>query len=144
MKKAAPKPTSPAAESAPPKKARTGGKPEHVPTPQTRNLVQLAMLNDMTHKQAAKLVGINEETLRRRYPDELEHGKARLLSMVAANLYRIAQQQGDLKAALTASIFVLKSKGGWNDRAAQADAEVEAPGGIKVRLRIGDRPTEGA
>lgn len=140
MKKAPKQP--PAHQPAPVKKPRSGGKPEHVPTDKDRNLVSLAMLNDMTHKQAARLVGINEETLRKHYADELEHGKARLLSMVAANLYRIAQQTANMKAALTASIFVLKSKGGWNDRAAHGEAEVETPSGVKVRLRIGDRPTQ--
>lgn len=123
--------------TAPPRKKP--GPVGHVPTAQTRNLVSLAMLNDMTHAQAARLVEIDEVTLRKHYADELAHGKARMISMVAANLYRIAQQTADLKAALTASIFVLKSKGGWNDRAAQADVEVETPGPVKVRLRLGDK-----
>lgn len=129
----------PAPDTAPIKKPNKGGLPAHVPTEQTRNLVALSMLNDMTHKQAAQLVGINEETLRKHYANELEHGKAQMLARVSANLYRIAQSQTDVKAALTASIFILKSKGGYNDRAAQTDVEVESMGPVRVRLKLGDR-----
>jgi len=101
------------------------------------------MLNDMTHEQAAKLVGIDADTLKKHYRDELERGKLQMLARVSANLYRIASQQTDVKAALTAAIFVLKCKGGWNDRAGQegsGTAELQTPAGpVKFTLRLGER-----
>lgn len=131
-----------AADAAPPpsvQRKNTGVR--HEPTPQTRALVELSMLNDMTHDQTARLVGIDANTLAKRYADELAFGKARMIARVSGNLYRIAAQQADLKAALTASIFLLKSKGGYNDRAAaESSATVEASGPIRFTLRLGERP----
>ncbi len=113
---------------------------KHLPTQQLRSLVELAMLNEMTHDQTAKLVGVDANTLRAHYADELSFGKLRMISRVSANLYRIAAQQQDMKAALTASIFLLKSKGGYNDRAAsEQTATIESAGPIRFTLRLGER-----
>lgn len=139
---AAAPPVAPAPPPLPPSPVeKKGPANKHAPSPQTRNLVELAMLNDMTHEQTAQLVGIDAKTLRVHYADELEQGKLRMLSRVSANLYRIASQQQDIKAALTASIFLLKSKGGYNDRAAEATAVMESAGPVRFTLRLGDRPS---
>lgn len=127
------------------------GKPEHQPTPVTRNLVQLAMLNMLTHRQAAALLGIDPDTLRKHYPEELANGAARMLALVAGNLFRNATQTRDLKAANAAAMFLLKTRAGYVeqstspiwDRLEQLEAEIAGAlsGGasVKVTLKIGEK-----
>lgn len=117
-KKAA-KPADPAGAIAPlpehlsPLKKR-GGVPPHVPTEQTKALVALCMFANMTHEQAAGVLGISEPTLRKHYEAELADGKAKMLARVVNNLYSNATQTRDMKAANTAAIFILKQHG-WRD-----------------------------
>jgi hypothetical protein len=147
-KKAA-KPANPAGAIAPlpphlsPKKKR-GGVPEHVPTDQTRALVALCQFANMTHEQAAHVVGVSEPTLRKHYAEELANGKAKMLARVVNNLYSNATQTRDMKAANTAAIFILKQHG-WRDdgMSAQVKATQTATDGTEqvmtFTLKIGER-----
>lgn len=124
-------------------RAANGQQAAHVPTDKDRNFVMLARSCGLTDKQTAELVGISESTLHRHYSDELEHGATRINMMVASNIFRTATQRADLKAANTAGFFWLKTRAGWNDRAA-AEVGIESLGPVRVTLKIGDRePTAG-
>ena len=147
-KKAA-KPADPAGAIAPlpphlaPKEKKNPGV-AHVPTDQTRALVALCMFANMTHEQAASVVGISKHTLEKHYPAELTDGKAKMLARVVNNLYSNATQTRDMKAANTAAIFILKQHG-WRDDGlnAQVKATQTATDGTEqtmtFTLKIGER-----
>lgn len=148
-KKAA-KPADPAGAIAPlpphlaPTQKRRNPGVAHVPTEQTRALVALCMFANMTHEQAAAVVGIAKHTLEKHYAPELADGKAKMLAKVAGNLYSTAIQSADRKAANTAAIFILKQHG-WRDdgMSAQVQAKQTAADGtdqvVTFTLRIGER-----
>ena len=123
---------------------KRGGVPAHVPTDQTRSLVALCMFANMTHEQAAAVVGISEPTLRKHYEAELSNGKSKMLARVVNNLYSNATQTRDMKAANTAAIFILKQHG-WRDDGlnAQVKATQTAADGteqvVTFTLKIGER-----
>lgn len=132
----------------PPKKKRThpGGRPEHVPTDLSRRTVALGMFIGYTHEQIARLIEVDETTLRKHYPDELARGAERMGAAVASNLFAIATQQQDRKAALTACIFIAKTRLRWRETdpfQAEAEAKIrKAEDGeetVTVTLKIGDR-----
>jgi hypothetical protein len=113
---------------------------KHEPTQITRNLVMVGCLNGFTHEQIAGLLDIDPKTLRAHYADELATGKQRMVVKVASNLFSIATQTNDLKAALTASIFFLKTKGGWKEGADEVDPnEAGKHRNVVVSLNIGDK-----
>lgn len=123
----------------------------HQPTQQTRNLVALGCFSNLTHDQIAKLVGINRETLTKYYREELDTGAATMVAKVANNLYALALQTTDRKVAMTSSIFILKTRGGWQEgKSVPEHPLTDDPGEDKkqepvvIRLRIGDRPPEAA
>lgn len=113
------------------------GTPAHVPTEQTRALVSLCMAIGYTHEQAARLVGICADTLAKHYPEELANGAERINAAVAKNLYSIATQQQDRKAALTAAIFICKTRLRWREKD-DVSAVVESDGPVRVTLKIGN------
>lgn len=131
---------------APKKKPHTGGKPAHVPNELTRKTVSLCAFIGYTQAQTARLIGVDEKTLRKYYEAELEEGSDKISAAVAGNLVNIATQQQDRKAALTACIFICKTKLGMRERdafTAEAQAKVQkAEDGeetVTVTLKIGDR-----
>ena len=130
---------------APKKKAHTGGKPAHVPTDLLRRTVSLGSFIGYTHEQIARLIEVDEKTLRKHYADELTRGAERIGAAVAGNLVNIATQQQDRKAALTACIFIAKTRLGLRERDFSAEAEAKikkAENGdetVLVTLKIGDR-----
>jgi predicted DNA-binding protein (UPF0251 family) len=148
-KKAA-KPATPAGAIAPlpphlaPKEKKKNPGVAHVPTDQIRALVALCMFANMTHEQAAAVVGIAKHTLEKHYAAELTDGKAKMLARVVNNLYSNATQTRDMKAANTAAIFILKQHG-WRDDGmnAQIKATQTASDGTEqvmtFTLKIGER-----
>jgi hypothetical protein len=88
------------------------------PTNDQRQLVMLGAAMGLTHPQIAKQInfpaGIDEKTLRKYFADELEHGAARIMAMVAGNLVKIAIDPTHPKA-VSAAIFMLKARMGWRD-----------------------------
>jgi hypothetical protein len=89
------------------------GRPEHVPTPDNRKTVQLLITAGNGKELIAKVLKIHVDTLEKHYADELETGLAVANANVAANLY--AQATKDDPKAVTAAIFWLKSRAGWNE-----------------------------
>lgn len=123
---------------------KRGGVPPHVPTEHSKALVALCMFANMTHEQAAAVLGISKPTLEKHYPSELSDGKSKMLAKVVNNLYTNATQTRDMKAANTAAIFILKQHG-WRDdgMSAQVKATQTATDGTEqvmtFTLKIGER-----
>jgi len=64
------------------------GRPEHVPTAETRERVEILVAARMPSWQIAKALGIAEPTLRFHYAEEMEGGRARKTAAVLEALYR--------------------------------------------------------
>jgi hypothetical protein len=119
------------------------GQGAYVPGSADRLLVQLGVAAGMTHEQVANALMISTRTLTRHFPDELESGADRANIRVVGNLYRIATQTQDQKAALTAAIWWTKARMGWrgdNGPAVEGGLDVPPGGGhVRFTLKIGDR-----
>ncbi|MGE3718084.1 MAG: hypothetical protein AB7G07_06780 [Bauldia sp.] len=63
--------------------------------------------------QIAGIVGVDVDTLRRDYAEQLDQGRAKANLKVAENLYRKAT--GDGREAVTAAIFWMKARAGWRE-----------------------------
>jgi len=103
---------------------KAGGSPPHVPSQPTRNLVLLGLAMGQTHEQIARLVGIGLPTLQKHYQDELRDGGQKILTGIAGNLARIAQDPKHPKC-VTAAIFWLKTKGGFRETVPTMDDGVD-------------------
>lgn len=126
-----------------------GQQAAHEPTELSRKTVSLAAFIGYTQEQIARLIEVDVKTLTKYYEDELTRGAERIGAAVAGNLVNIATQQQDRKAALTACIFIAKTRLGMRERdpfTAEAEAKIKkAEDGdetITVTLKIGDRPDE--
>jgi hypothetical protein len=143
------KKTPPVASSEPPRKARGRGV-EFVPTPQQRQLVQMAAAIGIPQDRIARLVAFPETiaigTLTKHFAEELELGGDRANLAVAGNLFRHAT--GSDKQAVTAAIFWMKTRARWATEGpfqVDANAAVDKDGTItRFTLKIGERePDEG-
>lgn len=126
-----------------------GQQAEHVPSDLTRRTVALGMFIGYSQEQIARLIEVDEKTLRKHYPDELARGAERIGATIAGNLMSIATQQQDRKAALTACIFIAKTRLHWRERdpfQGEAEAKIkrteDGEETVTVSLRIGDRESE--
>lgn len=104
--------TLPAVANVKPKKGP--GLPKHEPTQVTRNLVLLCGAMGQTQEQMARLIGISLPTLEKYYGPELADGGRKILTGIAGNLARIAQDPNHPKC-VSAAIFWLKTKGGFRE-----------------------------
>ncbi len=74
----------------------------------------------------ARVLGIDPETLRERYRDELDTGHVVANATVAESLFRKAT--GDHRQSVTAAIFWLKTRAGWRETSpSDPDPAVEFP-----------------
>lgn len=64
------------------------GRPEHVPTDETREKVEILVAGRMPAWQIAQALGVSEPTLRQHYEAELDGGRARRTAEMMAALYR--------------------------------------------------------
>ena len=119
---------------------KRGGTPgnAHQPTNESRQLVQAYCWSGLTQERIASHLGISVPTLTKHYRDELDHGKEKMLAKVASTIFGIATQTRDLKASLTASIFILKTQGGWRENAEQ-NTDDGKDREVVVSLNIGDK-----
>ena len=93
----------------------------HVPTDESRKLVESTSGLGLPHEQIATLVGIDDKTLRKYYRQELDSGKAKANSQIAKTLYNKAVA-GDT----TSLIWWTKSQMRWSETVKQ---EVTGAGG---------------
>ena len=91
------------------------GRPAHVPTDETRNLVESLSGFGIPQDEIARLVGIDPKTLRFHYADQIELGSIKATAKVAQNLFTMACKP--TREGLSAAIFWLKVRAGWSEYA---------------------------
>ena len=89
------------------------GRPSHVPTDETRNLVESLSGFGIPQDEIARLVGIDPKTLRFHYGDQIELGSIKATAKVAQNLFTMACKP--TREGLSAAIFWLKVRAGWSE-----------------------------
>jgi len=86
-------------------------KPPHAPTDATRQTVQLHTMVGTTQADIARVLNIDEKTLRKYYRDELDLAKAKANATIGGALFNRAKS-GDTSAM----IFWMKTQAGWRER----------------------------
>ena len=82
----------------------------HVPTEATRQTVQLHTMVGTTQSDIARVLDIDEKTLRKYYRDELDLAKAKANATIGGALFNKAKT-GDTAAM----IFWMKTQAGWRE-----------------------------
>ena len=136
------------ASSSAPEEPNRGGRPEHQPTKQSRELVMLACAAGYTVVQICRVMGIGPNTLKKHYREELDEGADRIGLKIAGNIVNTALNPNHPKM-LTAAIWFTRARMGWG---AARDAEppgwrdgLPGEGGddgtapVVVTLHMGDR-----
>ena len=89
---------------------RGRGRPAHVPTQVSKELVQLHTIMGSTQEIVARILGIDLKTLRKHYRDELDLAQAQANATVGGALFNKAKG-GDTAAM----IFWMKTRAGWRE-----------------------------
>ena len=87
-----------------------GGRPPHLPTPDTRNRVYILSTVGTRHEDIATVLGISADTLVKYYKEELDKGRIEANASVAETLFKQAKEGNT-----TAMIFWLKSRARWKE-----------------------------
>lgn len=87
------------------------GRPAHKPQEKDRFLVMFAKAAGSTDEQICQMIGVNSDTLRKYYSEELSNPEALLNRNVVGALYKNA-----MKGNVTAQIFWCKTKMGWREK----------------------------
>lgn len=74
------------------------GRPEHVPTKETRERVEILVAGGMVQWQIAAALGISEPILRDRYAAELDAGRSRKTAQVIEAQFKAAVEGGNVSA----------------------------------------------
>jgi predicted transcriptional regulator len=82
----------------------------HIPTPETKKLVESSSGIGLPHESIAVLVGIDDKTLRKYYRAELDMGKAKANGQIAKTLFQKATS-GDT----TSLIWWTKTQMRWSE-----------------------------
>ena len=104
-------------------KANRTGRPAHVPTDETRNMVESLSGFGVPQDEISRLVGITPPTLRFHYADQIELGSIKATAKVAQNLFTMACKP--TREGLSAAIFWLRVRAGWSESGPRAE---ETPG----------------
>ncbi len=91
------------------------GRPVHVPTDETRNLVESLSGFGIPQDEIARLVGIDPKTLRFHYADQIKLGSIKATAKVAQNLFTMACKPP--REGLSAANLWLKVRAGWSEYA---------------------------
>lgn len=105
------------------KKAKKPGRPAFKPTDENRAMVRKLAAVGTPQKDIGTVLGINEDTLRKYFREELDTGSIRATASVAGKLYEKA-----IAGDTTCMIFWMKTRGGWREK-----SDVELSGEIGVR-----------
>ena len=97
-------------------------RPSHQPTERTRQQVEMLISFGLTHDAIAAIIGVHDDTLRKHYAQELDHGRAKVVAQVANSLVKKALS--DRSDSVSAAKFYLQSQGGWQERSEQTVTEV--------------------
>lgn len=114
-------------------------KPPHEPTKATRDTVQMHTLVGTTQADVARVIGIDEKTLRKHYRDEIDLAKARANAKVGGALFNKA-----LSGDTAAMIFWMKTQARWSERAemdvTSSDGSMSPVSGVDIRVISSDKP----
>ena len=91
-------------------KPKTITKPPHAPTEATRQTVQLHTMVGTNQTDIARVLDIDEKTLRKYYRGELDLAKAKANATIGGALFNKAKT-GDTSAM----IFWMKTQAGWRE-----------------------------
>ena len=100
-------------------KANRTGRPAHVPTDETRNMVKSLSGFGVPQDEISRLVGITPPTLRFHYADQIELGTIKATAKVAQNLFTMACKP--TREGLSAAIFWLRVRAGWSESGPRAE-----------------------
>ena len=100
-------------------KANRTGRPAHVPTDETRNMVESLSGFGVPQDEISRLVGITPPTLRFHYADQIELGTIKATAKVAQNLFTMACKP--TREGLSAAIFWLRVRAGWSESGPRAE-----------------------
>jgi len=116
-----------------------GGRPPHKTTEETRKRVRALAGMHLTVKEIAIVMGVAHQTVSKHYAKELREGPMETNSKVASALFREAVKEKNPN--ITAQIFWLKCKGGWDD--GNRRISLEGAGPIKsVTFKISKADSE--
>jgi hypothetical protein len=82
------------------------GRPPHVPTKETQDMVESLSGFGIPQDEIAKLIGIDPKTLRLHYAEQIELGGIKATAKVAQNLFNMATKPN--REGLQAAIFWLR------------------------------------
>ena len=86
-------------------------KPPHEPTKATRELVQLHTMVGTPQEHIARVIGVDQKTLRKHYRDELDLATSKANATIGGVLFNKAKE-GDTAAM----IFWMKTRAGWREK----------------------------
>jgi hypothetical protein len=89
------------------------GRPPHVPTKDTQDLVESLSGFGIPQDEIAKLIGIDPKTLRAHYAEQIELGGIKATAKVAQNLFNMACKP--TREGLQAAIFWLRVRAHWSE-----------------------------
>lgn len=99
--------------SFPEKKPQQHGSPPHIPTPQSRQQVEVLCGLGLTQEEIGLVIDLSESALKKHYAKELRVGGLKADATVLTNLYRMATGNGP-EAGKTA-IFWAKVRRRWHE-----------------------------
>ena len=89
------------------------GRPPHVPTKETQDMVESLSGFGIPQDEIAKLIGIDPKTLRLHYAEQIELGGIKATAKVAQNLFSMACKPN--REGLQAAIFWLRVRARWSE-----------------------------
>lgn len=89
---------------------KTGRKP-HIPTDKDRQTVEIMAGFGLPVDRIALVIGVSEDTVERKYRQEIKRGVATVEAKLAGNLLRLAS--GNDGTAMKAVVFALQCRFGW-------------------------------
>lgn len=94
-----------------------------MPTDDLRHMVKDMSAAGVPQIDIARVVGVDDKTLRKHYRLELDNATVQANSAVAKSLYEKAV--GDGPSAVSAAIFWLKTRAGWREKDREEDHKTE-------------------